>query len=109
MTHGEFNEMARKLRRNMTPEEKLLWKQLERGQLGVSFRRQEPMRPFVVDFVCFARKLIIEVDGSQHAESLTDEARDQYFEAKGFRTLRFWNSEVRNNLEGVVETIRQAL
>lgn len=93
----------------MTPEERLLWKRLKRNQLGVAFRRQEPMRPYIVDFVCFEKKLMIELDGSQHADSPTDKARDEFFEQQGFRTLRFWNSDVKTNLEGVLESIRQAL
>jgi len=109
MTDKEFGELAKALRKRMTPEERMLWKRLARNQLGVAFRRQEPMRPFIPDFVCFAKKLIIELDGSQHAGSEQDRARDAYFEQRGFKTLRFWNWEVRNNMEGVLETIRQAL
>jgi len=109
MTDAEFGVRARELRRNMTPEERLLWKRLGRSQLGVAFRRQEPMRPYIVDFVCFEKKLIVEVDGSQHVGSESDKTRDEYFEERGFRTLRFWNSEVRDNIEGVLETIRRAL
>ena len=109
MTDAEFGVRARELRRNMTPEERLLWKRLERSQLGVAFRRQEPMRPYIVDFVCFPKKLIVEVDGIQHVDNPQDKARDEYFTARGFRTLRCWNWEVKTNLEGVLETIRRAL
>lgn len=109
MTDKEFGELARGLRKRMTPEERLLWKRLERNQLGFAFRRQEPMRPYIVDFVCFEKKLIVEVDGSQHAGSEEDKSRDDYFEQRGFKTLRFWNWDVKTNMKGVLETIRQAL
>lgn len=109
MTDKEFGELARGLRKRMTLEERMLWERLERNQLGVAFRRQEPMRPYIPDFVCFEKKLIIELDGSQHAGSEQDVARDEYFEQRGFKTLRFWNWEIKTNMEGVLETIRQAL
>lgn len=64
MTDKEFGELARGLRKRMTPEERSLWKRLERNQLGVAFRRQEPMRPYIVDFVCYEKRLIVEVDGT---------------------------------------------
>ncbi|MBO1437752.1 endonuclease domain-containing protein [Meiothermus sp. CFH 77666] len=109
MTDSEFGELARQLRRNMTQEERILWNRLKRSQLGVAFRRQEPMRPFIVDFVCYEKKLIVELDGSQHADNPQDRARDAYFAQRGFRTLRFWNREVRENLEGVLERILDAI
>lgn len=109
MTDKEFGELARALRKQMTPEERMLWKRLARNQLGVAFRRQEPMRPYIADFVCFEKRLMIELDGSQHASSEHDKARDAYFEERGYKTLRFWNWEVRNNMQGVLEVIRRAL
>ncbi|WP_293915242.1 DUF559 domain-containing protein [Deinococcus sp.] len=103
------SEVARLLRRNMTSEEHLLWLRLRRGQLGVSFRRQEPMGRYVADFVCYERSLIVELDGSQHFENEADIVRDADMKSKGFTTLRFWNSEVRTNLEGVLVRIQENL
>lgn len=93
----------------MTPEETLLWRHLRGRGLGVSFRRQEPMGRYVADFVCHERRLVIELDGSQHLNSETDRERDADMAAHGFETLRFWNSEVRTNLAGVLERIQQTL
>ena len=100
---------ARRLRRNMTDAERRLWYRLRDHQLGAHFRRQEPMERYVLDFVCFATKLVVEVDGGQHAESAADPVRDAFLRAKGFRVLRFWNNEVMENIEGVLETIAGAL
>ena len=93
----------------MTPEERILWKHLRREQLGVKFRRQEPVGRYVLDFVCFEHKVIVEADGSQHLNNPNDKIRDAFFTSQGFRILRFWNSEVRNNLEGVLTTIQKAI
>jgi very-short-patch-repair endonuclease len=93
----------------MTPEERLLWSRIRSTQLGVSFRRQEPMGRYVADFVCYECKLIVELDGSQHFGNTADVARDADMLDQGFQTLRFWNNEVRTNLEGVLERIQQAL
>jgi very-short-patch-repair endonuclease len=71
---------------------------------GVKFRRQQPTGRFIVDFVSFERKLIIEVDGGQHSEEV-DKARDQWLNNQGFKILRFWNNEVLQNTEGVIEAI----
>ncbi|GAA5533548.1 uncharacterized protein HI_1162 [Deinococcus aluminii] len=93
----------------MTPEETLLWRHLRGKRLGVSFRRQEPMGRYVADFVCYQRRLVIELDGSQHLNSEADRERDADMAEHGFLTLRFWNNEVRNNLSGVPERIQQTL
>ena len=77
---------------------------------GFQFRRQAPLGAYVVDFACFAVKLIVEVDGGQHAKNMDMDAfRTQWLEKEGFRVLRFWNNEVSENLESVIEVIRQAL
>ena len=102
-------EVARALRRRMTPEETLLWRHLRGWGLGVSFRRQEPMGRYVADFVCYERRLVIELDGSQHLNSAADRERDTDMAAHGFQTLRFWNNEIRTNLAGVLERIQQVL
>jgi very-short-patch-repair endonuclease len=75
---------------------------------GIKFRRQEPIGDYIVDFVAFENRLVIEVDGGQHAEEEKDKdiLRDAWLSKQGFRVLRFWNNEVLQNLEGVLETIR---
>ena len=75
---------------------------------GIKFRRQEPIGDYIVDFVAFEKRLVIEVDGGQHAEDEKDSdmRRDAWLRSQGFRVLRFWNNEVLQNLEGVLETIR---
>lgn len=93
----------------MTPEERLLWSRLRSAQLGESFRRQEVIGPYVVDFVCYPARLVVELDGSQHLNSESDRTRDAKLTTDGFTVLRFWNSEVRANLEGVLERIREYL
>lgn len=102
-------EVARALRRRRTPEETLLWRHLRGTALGVSFRPQEPMGRYVADFVCYERTLVIELDGSQHLNSAADQERDTDMAEHGFETLRFWNSEVRSNLSGVLDRIQQVL
>jgi very-short-patch-repair endonuclease len=83
-----------------------LWRLLRDRRLnGIKFRRQVPLGPYIVDFLCVGAKLIVEADGSQHAESPRDKARDAYLESQGWKVLRFWNNEVLQNREGVLETI----
>ena len=76
---------------------------------GYKFKRQVPVGPYVVDFACVGRKLVVDVDGGQHAENLRDKARDDYLRARGFRVLRFWNNDVLTNTQGVLEMIFSAL
>ena len=98
---------ARELRRNPTDAEKRLWSKLRLKQIdGHRFRRQVPIGPYIVDFACLARRLIIEVDGGQHdSRAIQDDARTAWLEREDFRVLRFWNNEVLGNIEGVYETI----
>ena len=96
---------AKQLRVNMTDAEKRLWRALRSRSLALKFRRQVPLGPYVVDFVCFDSKLIVEVDGGQHATSTADARRDQYFADRGYRVLRSWNNDVLSNLEGVLTSI----
>jgi len=78
--------------------------------LGHKFKRQVPIGPYIADFVCLERKLIIEADGGQHATRIThDEMRDAYLQKRGYCVLRFWNDEVLNNQEGVLSVIVEAL
>src|SRR5690606_4838289 len=97
------------LRNNPTDAEKALWKRLQHEQLGLKFRRQHPIEPYIVDFYCPDKKLIIEVDGGQHNENKRDDARTAYLESKGYRVIRFWNNEVLQNTDGVLETIMNEL
>ena len=94
----------------MTDAEKRLWSRLRDHKLeGWPFRRQHPIPPYVADFAVIEARLIVEVDGGQHAESRRDDARDRYLAAKGWRVLRFWNNDVLANIEGVLATISMAL
>ena len=103
------NERAQALRKTMTPQEVKLWVQLRQlSSEGFHFRRQAPLEGYILDFVCFKHRLIVEVDGGQHgfdAGLAHDLRSDAHFTALGFLTLRFWNHDVDMNLDGVVETI----
>jgi very-short-patch-repair endonuclease len=97
---------ARTMRGAPTDSELRLWRLLRDRRLsGFKFRRQVPIGPYIVDFLCVGAKLIVEADGSQHAESLRDNIRDACLASQGWKVLRFWNNEVLQNREGVVETI----
>ena len=103
-------QVARRLRLNATEAERVLWRCLRELKPGGShFRRQVPIGPYVVDFACLRAKLIIEVDGGQHAENARDELRDAWFRSKGYRVLRFWNNDVIGNLDGVMHGVASAL
>lgn len=101
---------ARVLRREPTLAESRLWRAIRnRGLEGFKFVRQEPIGPYVADFVCREHRLVIEVDGGQHATDMKDRIREQYLTDRGYRVLRFWNNDVLANLPGVLETICAAL
>src|SRR5215469_14280694 len=101
---------ARRLRRDSTEAEKRLWYRLRARQIeGAKFVRQDPIGPYVVDFACRQRRLIVELDGGQHATDTRDAVRDQWLSERGYRVLRFWNNDVLSNTEGVLETIAAAL
>lgn len=101
---------ARKLRQQMTDAEGRLWYLLRAHRFGgVKFNRQALIGRYIVDFVCFGRKLIIEVDGGQHADNPSDRRRDEWLRGEGFRVLRFWNNDVLKNTQGVLEVISLAL
>ena len=90
----------------MTPAEKKLWSALrDRRFAAYKFRRQVPVGPCIADFICFEARLIIEVDGSQHADTLHDAERDTWLATQEFLIKRFWNDDVLNNLETVLDTI----
>ena len=110
MREGQKRETARKLRRNSTDAEHAMWYLLrDRRFDGVKFRRQVPVGPYVGDFASIQHRLIIELDGGQHATSKSDSARDAFLVAEGWRLLRFWNNDVLSNRSGVLEAIQQAL
>ncbi|AZO10421.1 MULTISPECIES: endonuclease domain-containing protein [unclassified Mesorhizobium] len=97
---------ARTMRREPTEAEDRLWQELRGRRLDkIKFRRQVPVGRFVADFVCAEARLIVEIDGSQHAESRHDKERDAELKARGFRVLRFWNDDVLKDLEAVCDTI----
>jgi very-short-patch-repair endonuclease len=101
---------ARTLRLNATDAELKLWNRLRSRSLGgFKFVRQEPIGPFVVDFMCREKRLIIEVDGGQHATDKRDASREQWLVDHRYRVLRFWNNDVLGNINGVLETIAAAL
>jgi len=103
-------DRARRLRRNQTDAERKLWGRLrDRRLLGVKFYRQYSIGPFFVDFFSLEARLVIEVDGSQHAEDVGDQSRTEFLTQLGYRVLRFWNNEVLGNIEGVQEAIADAL
>ena len=102
--------LARRLRKNSTIAEAKLWRRLRARELnGFKFVRQEPVGRYVADFICREHKLIIEVDGGQHADSKRDIVRDAWLREHHYRVLRFWNNDVIGNLEGVLEAIFGAL
>jgi very-short-patch-repair endonuclease len=107
---GAKTLFARKLRREMTDAERRLWTQLRRHQLAeVRFRRQFPVGPYIVDFMCLEAKLVIEIDGGQHLESASDAVRSNWLEGQGFRVLRFWNHDVLMRTDDVLAVIFDAL
>jgi len=103
-------QLQRTLRNSMTDAEIRLWQRLRSRQLaGCKFRRQHPYMDFVLDFVCLERCLIVEVDGGQHLENERDRERDRRLQEAGFHVLRFWNNQVLQETDAVVETIWTAL
>ncbi|OAN53061.1 ATP-dependent helicase HrpA [Paramagnetospirillum marisnigri] len=105
---------ARNLRtERATDVERLLWQRLRAGQIGgAKFRRQHPAGPYFLDFVCLEAKLVIELDGGQHADQTRiahDERRTRYLKDQGYVVLRFWNNDVTENMSGVLETILATL
>jgi very-short-patch-repair endonuclease len=103
------HEFARELRSHQTDAEERLWYFLRAHRfMGLKFRRQKPIGPYVVDLICMEYKLIIEADGGQHG-SLGDFDRDMWLCEQGYTVLRFWNNQILDEIEGVLEAIRQAV
>jgi very-short-patch-repair endonuclease len=98
---------AIELRKDLTDAEVKLWAHLRKDQLGVSFRRQHAIGKFICDFVCVSKKLVVELDGSQHIEQQEyDIERTKYLQSQGYQVIRFWNNEVMNNINSVIHTIQ---
>lgn len=105
-TPPRHRQFARAMRADATKAETMLWQALSGSKLeGLKFKRQVPLDGYILDFVCFEMRLIVEVDGGQHAENVRDVERDRYLASQGFRTLRFWNDEVERELDAVCATI----
>jgi very-short-patch-repair endonuclease len=113
MDNQQMTDLSKELRRQGTPAERVLWTKLRNIQLaGVKFRRQQSVGNYVVDFVSFEKKLVIEIDGGQHSEDHIagrDEKRTAWLESQGFRVIRFWNNEVIENLNGVLLRIQEVI
>lgn len=105
-----LQDARRDLRRTITPEERILWYKLWHNNLGYKFRRQHSIGNFIADFFCPEKRLIIELDGSQHLDNQEyDKERTEYFESLGIKVIRFWNNEINKNLNGVVMKIKEEL
>ncbi len=103
-------DFAKALRQNMTDAEQLLWRHLRAHRLdGQKFRRQQPVGPYVVDFVHFGARVIVEADGGQHNDSADDQARDAWLAEQGFKVLRFWNDQILQGTDSVLEVIWAAV
>lgn len=111
MSEARTLSNAKTLRTNQTEAEHRLWYQLRaRRFMGFKFKRQKPIGRYIVDFVCVEQRLIIEIDGGQHAEQVGyDRQRDAWLRGQGYAILRFWNNEVMQQLDGVLARIRQEL
>jgi very-short-patch-repair endonuclease len=105
----QINPHAKRLRQDMTDAERAIWFAVRDRRLeGFKFKRQWTLGPFIVDFCCWERRLIVELDGGQHTEE-GDRKRTEWLERKGYRVIRFWNNDVLTNLDGVLEAIVIAL
>jgi very-short-patch-repair endonuclease len=105
------NQHARGLRKSLTDAERVLWHNLRDRRLGGwNFRRQHVIGPFIVNFICVEKKLIVEVDGGQHAEMIIqDHNRTEYLNKNGYRVMRFWNNEVLQETEAVLQVLFSTL
>ena len=106
-----LKQSSKSLRTNQTPQELLLWKELRASRFkGYKFRRQFVIKPYIVDFICLRKRLIIELDGGHHMDNIDyDSKRDTFLRNNDFTVIRFWNNEVDTNLHGVLENIENKL
>jgi very-short-patch-repair endonuclease len=110
LLNGKLQMRSRHMRSEPTDAERKLRERLRRHNLGVKFKRQYAVRGYIVDFCCPQGKLIIELDGGQHADTLTyDQRRTEILSKEGFKVLRFWNNDALQNIDGVMECIMQEL
>ena len=109
MVQKRLTTLAQKRRREPTEAERRLWSHLRGKQLGVRFTREFPIGNYIVDLACRNAKLVVEVDGGQHAESEADLIRTKEIEAHGYTVIRFWNNDVLNNTDGVLTAIAEHL
>lgn len=113
LPEGDIVSLAQNLRNNMTKEEIMLWQHIRQRQInGIKFRRQTPIGKYICDFVSFENKIIIEIDGGQHnfgEQKQKDTERDKFLKSQGFTVLRFWNTDITQNIEGVLAKIRETL
>ncbi|SRR6266481_3881829 len=104
------NQKARRLRQSSTEAERPMWSALrDRRLIRYKFRRQHPIGPHIVDFACTEHRVVIELDGGQHADNTADARRTAWLASQGWTVIRFWNNDVLSNTNGVVETILRAL
>lgn len=102
--------LAKQMRRQPTEAERRIWSIVRAGRMaGAKFKRQEQIGDYIVDFVAFKHRLIIEADGSQHSECPKDAIRDEWLKAQGFRVLRFWNNDILSDTDAVAEAIFSAV
>lgn len=112
LLYSLLKEYAYRMRINPTEAESILWQQLKGKALGQPFRRQHIIGPFIADFICVPRKLILEIDGGYHQlpdQQISDEERTQWLEAKGYKVIRFTNEEVIADIDSVINTIKTLL
>jgi very-short-patch-repair endonuclease len=109
MAGKRLTPVAQRLRRDMTDAERRLWSKLRARQMGVQFTRQYQIGNAIADFACRRLKLAIECDGGQHSDSPTDDDRTRMIEAHGYRVIRFWNNDVLQNTEGVLQVIAEEI
>lgn len=108
--HPNLKSRRQELRKNQTPQEDILWSKLKLSQLGFKFRRQHSIGGYVVDFYCSEKKLVIEIDGAQHADNKEyDNKRTEYLNALDIKVLRFWNTEISGNIDIVINKIANEL
>jgi very-short-patch-repair endonuclease len=102
--------VRKELRKNQTPQEIVLWSKLRNNQTKNKWKRQVSIGPYIADFYCWKKLLVIELDGSQHLDNKEyDQEREKYFSELGIRTLRFWNNEIKTNISGVMKIVMKQL
>src|SRR3990167_1991457 len=107
---SKFLSHRKELRKNLTPQELKLWFYLKSSKLGVKFRRQHGVGPYIADFYCKEKNLIIELDGATHKDTKEyDNERNEYMKTLGLKVIRFWNSEIERNIDEVIKKIKEEI